>query len=159
LDGKAEVKEEHVRNVRGLEISFAEFVERIAARTGLVVKKHNPSLVIIPFDMGRGRKQNVWVKPIGLDHMGNLIIGFSSPALQMPTGQMLSQETANKLLRQNANLPYGAWAIEKSEGGEFLIVFDTQIAQTMQPQEFEASVRTLAQAADAMEKELGVDVF
>ena len=42
---------------------------------------------------------------------------------------------------------------------EFLVVYDTHIAQTMDPQEFEASVRALAVTADRKERELGQDVF
>ena len=37
--------------------------------------------------------------------------------------------------------------------------YDTQIAQTMQSEEFSASVYALAKIADDMEKEFGVDVF
>ena len=139
--------------------SFAEFVEKIAAEAGLKVIKRSHTLVIVLFNMGEGRKQNVFVKPLGLDNKGNLVIGFSSPAFQMPTAQMLSQDVANDLLRRNATLAYGSWAIAREGENDYLVVRDTQLAHTMQPQEFEATVRSLSQAADAMEKTLGVDLF
>lgn len=139
--------------------SFAEFVEKIATEAGLKVIKRSHTLVIVLFDMGEGRKQNVFVKPLGLDHKGNLVIGFSSPALQMPADQMLSQDVANDLLRRNAKFAHGSWAIERQGENDYLVAFNTQLAHTMQPQEFEAIVRVLSRAADNMEKTLGVDLF
>ena len=56
-------------------------------------------------------------------------------------------------------MPHGAWAIQNTTDGEYLVATDTQIAQTMDPKEFEASVRALAATADAKEQELGADSF
>jgi len=139
--------------------SFAEFVEKIAAEAGLKVIKRSHTLVIVLFNMGEGRKQNVFVKPLGLDHKGNLVIGFSSPALQMPADQLLSQDVANDLLRKNTKFAHGSWGIERQGENDYLVAFSTQLAHTMQPQEFEAIVRMLSRAADDMEKKLGVDLF
>lgn len=138
-------------------MSFSEFVETVAEKAGVPVKKKDNS-VVVTCDVGEGRTQNVVVALFGQER-GNLIIGFSSAVLKMPAGQMLNQKTANELLRKNADLPHGAWAIEKIEDSEYLVVFDTQIAQTMDPEEFKASVEALAFYADKMEKKLGKDVF
>lgn len=40
-----------------------------------------------------------------------------------------------------------------------LVSMDTQVAQTMEPQEFYASVCSVAATADEMEKKLGTDLF
>mgnify|MGYP005836847323 CR=1 FL=1 len=142
-----------------LGMSFADFLTQIAGKTGLKVRTISPSAVVVPFDMGEGRTQYVWVRAVGTDGRGNLLVGIYSPALKMPEGQLLSREAANELLRENINLAHGSWAIQKMEDGEYLVMFDTQIAQTMDPEEFAASVRGLAAAADAKEKSLGSDAF
>lgn len=139
-------------------MSFAEFVETIAEKAGMTVNKPDDSSIVVHFDTGEGRTQRLIVKPVGQEG-GNLIVGFYSAVLEMPAGQMLNQKTANELLSENAHLYHGAWAIEKIEDSEYLVVFDTQIAQTMDPEEFKASVRALAFFADEMEKKLGKDVF
>jgi hypothetical protein len=79
--------------------------------------------------------------------------------MKMGAGQYLPQKKANDLLRQNAKLLHGAWAIENIEGDDYLVIFDTQIAQTMDTEEFAASVKAAAFLADEMERELGRDGF
>ena len=123
------------------------------------IEDSGPENVTLVFDMGSGRSQRVWVRALGTDAAENLIIGFFSPVLQLPTDEMLGQKAANELLRENAKLAHGAWAIQNTTDGEYLVATDTQIAQTMDHQEFEASVRALAATADAKERELGADVF
>jgi len=142
-----------------VKMSFADFVEQVAAKAGLKVEKRNPSLIVVPYNMGGDRHQSVYVRPLGMTANKSLIIGFSSPALKMPAGQQLGQKTANDLLRENAKLPHGAWAIESIEDAEYLVAFDTQIAQTMDPIEFKASAGALADIADSMEQKLGTDNF
>lgn len=142
-----------------VKMSFGDFIEKVAAKANLKVEKRAENLVVVPFDMGDGRFQQVFVRPMGVEFGNQLIIGFFSPALKMPKGQMLGQKTANDLLRRNSELPHGAWAIEKIGDEDFLVVFDTQIAQTMQAEEFRSSVLSLSKVADKMEKDLGVDVF
>ncbi|MBI5208616.1 MAG: hypothetical protein HY927_01425 [Elusimicrobia bacterium] len=142
-----------------VQVPFADYIEQLAKKAGMVVNKTNPDLVVIPFDMGGGRHQNVFVRPMGKTGDGNVIIGFFSPALKMPSGQMLGQKSANDLLRENAKLAHGAWAIEKIENDDYLVVYDTQIAQTMEAEEFKASAYALSSIADEMEKRLGADSF
>jgi hypothetical protein len=50
---------------------------------------------------------------------------------------------------------HGSWAIERQEENDYLVAFNTQLAHTMQPPEFEATVRVLSRAADNMEKKPG----
>ena len=143
----------------GVQMSFAAFIENVASGAGLPIDKRGPDLVTVNFDMGSGRKQIVWIAPIGQDHMSNLIVGFLSPALQMQAGEDLGRKAANDLLRDNAKLFHGAWAIVTIEGTEYLAVVDTQIAHTMQSEEFSATVGMVAALADEMEKKLGTDLF
>ena len=79
--------------------------------------------------------------------------------MQLPPGQSLSKDAANDLLRKNARLPYGSWAIKRSGDNDYLVLFDTCIAQSMQPRDFEMTVRMMAITADEKEKTFGVDVY
>lgn len=144
---------------RGIEKTFADFVESVASKAGLKIVKKDANVAVAAFRMAEGRSQTVWIKPVGFDVHRNLIVAISSPALKMPKGQMIGQQKANDLLRENAKMAHGAWAIEDVDGDGYLVALDTQIAATMQPEEFEASVRGVAATADQMERKLGVDVF
>lgn len=140
-------------------VSVGEFLTQMADKSGLKIEDQGPENVTVLFDMGEGRSQRVWVRALGTDAGDNLIVGFFSPVLQVPQGEMIGQKAANELLRENATLAHGAWAIQKTKDGEYLVAFDTQIAQTMDPKEFEASVRAMAAVADLKEKDLGHDLF
>lgn len=138
---------------------FEQLISRMVREAGLAAERRGPELFVVRFDMGGGRFQRVFIRPMGQTGAGHLIVGFISPALKMPPEQMLGQKTANALLRENAKLSYGAWAIEQVDGDDYLVALETQIAQTMQPDEFTASVHAVSRLADAMEKRLGVDAF
>ncbi len=140
-------------------INFPDWIETIATMAGFKIQKLSRSLVVIKYKLPRERTQTVWVSPVGKDPLGNTIISISSPAIKMGAGQYLSQKKANDLLRQNAKLLHGAWAIENIEGDDYLAMFDTLIAQTMDTKEFAASVKAVAFLADEMERELDRDGF
>lgn len=140
-------------------VSFAEFIQQVAARAGLKVNVVNPELVVVPYDMGEGRSQNTFVRPMGRTGAGHNIVSFFSPALKMPAGQELGAKTANDLLRRNSKIPHGAWAIDQVDGADYLGVMETHIAQTMDVDEFSAACVVVAKLADEMEKTLGTDSF
>lgn len=140
-------------------MSFSEFVQASALQAKLNVKVSGPELVIVPYDLGEGRSQNTFVRPLGRTGAGHNILSFFSPCLKMPTGQELGAKTANDLLRRNAKIPHGAWAIDTIDGADYLGVIETHIAQTMQPEEFAAACVVVAKLADDMEKTLGTDSF
>ncbi len=143
----------------GSSVSFTDFIVSVAAKANLKVRVAAPDLVIVPYDLGEGRSQNTFVRPMGKTGAGHLIVGFFSPCLKMVPDQELGAKTCNDLLRRNAKLPHGAWAIDRVDGSDYLGVADTQIAQTMQPEEFAASCFVTAKLADDMEKTLGTDAF
>jgi hypothetical protein len=141
------------------QMSFSDFIRNVAARAGMTVRVSSPEQVIVPFDMGDGRSQNVFVRLLGKTNEGHFIVGMFSPALKLPAGQPLGQKTANDLLRRNGTLPHGNWAIVTIDNEDYLGMFDTHIAATMQPEEFRSSAYTLSRVADDMEKQLGSDSF
>ena len=141
-------------------LNFAAWIEAIAGMAGLKLEKLSQTLVAIRCHLNENRTQVVWVSPLGRDQFGNTIIGVSSSASKLGTrGRHLSQKMANSLLRQNATLAHGAWAIQNIEGDDYLVMMDTQIAETMDTPEFAASVKTTAALADEMEQQLGQDNF
>ena len=143
----------------GSKLSLADFLKHVAGAAKLTVRQLRPNLVAVPFDMGGGRSQSVYVEAAGEDAAGNLIVTFFSPALELPGGQRLGEKAANQLLEKNAKAAHGAWAIKEVDGTTYLGACDTQIAQTMDPPEFRASAMGLAAMADGFEKGLGKDVF
>ncbi|MBN1477144.1 hypothetical protein JXA47_10355 [Candidatus Sumerlaeota bacterium] len=138
---------------------FAPTIEEVAAKAGLRVRVENPRLVICGFDMGEGRMQDVWIRPVGTDAGGNVLCRLSSPALRLESGALLGQRAASGLLRENGQLAQGSWAIECADQCDFLVATETQILLTMQPEEFQGIVLALATAADALEQRLGKDFF
>ncbi len=139
--------------------NFPNWIEGIANLAGFEVQKVCETLVAIRCDLPEGRTQTVWVRHVGKDPLDNTIVSISSPAMKMGRGQFLSQKQANDLLRQNTRLYHSAWAIENVEGDDYLVMFDTQIAETMDTQEFAASVRVTAVMADDLEAQMGRDNF
>lgn len=141
--------------------TFSDFITQIAAQAGIPVRWESDSRVSVLCNLPRERRQTVYIDFLGEDAQKNILVGFYSPVIKLPPNQMLGQKMANDLLRENANLPHGAWAILKLNDGEYLVACDTQIAQHMQPQELSASVSTLAFTADEKEKILtgGGNVF
>ncbi|MDD5630327.1 MAG: hypothetical protein PHU21_14780 [Elusimicrobia bacterium] len=140
-------------------VPFAQFIENVAAAAKLKVQVKTPELVVIPWDLGEGRSQNTFVRLMGQTAGGDRVIAFFSPALKLAPGQELGQKTCNQLLRRNAALAHGAWAIARIDCEDYLVVQDTQTAQTMEPSEFHASAIAVARTADEMERQLGADVF
>ncbi len=147
-------------NTHNTPLNFPQWIEAIAAMGGFKLEKLSETLVAIRYKLHTGRYQTVWISPAGKDPLGNTIITISSPAMKMGAGYLLDRKQANQLLRQNAKLMHGAWAIANIEGDDFLILFDTQIAETMDTKELTASIKSTAFLADEMERELkGTDKF
>ena len=140
-------------------MSFADFIRTVAAKAGLSVDVRSPDMVICPFEMGEGRHQNVFIRPMGTTNAGNHIVSFFSPCLKLAANQQLGQKAANDLLKKSAKLAHGAWCIDTVGGEDYLGVIETGIAQTMQPEEFQAACRSISWVADEMEKQLGADAF
>ena len=140
-------------------MDFDEFVEKIVKTVGMAIEQRTENYVTIVGSVGDGRKQRVWIRPLGLDYQNRLIIGVMSPAMVLVAGQELAKGIANSLLRDNSRIIHGGWAIESTKEGDYLIVKDTLIANTTETAELEASMTAVAIVADEMEKRLQQDVF
>ncbi|MEM7347499.1 MAG: hypothetical protein AAF485_24945, partial [Chloroflexota bacterium] len=143
------------------DIAFADLIAELANKIGLHLERVSDVLVAFPFDMGNGRKQKTWVRPMGQDDRNNLIISISSPALSLKLypDHMLDQDVANQLLQENADFPHGGWAIETIGDESFLVARATQIATTMDPEELITAIKAVTFLADEFEKGEGLDQF
>ncbi|MDX6769362.1 MAG: hypothetical protein SF051_07505 [Elusimicrobiota bacterium] len=139
-------------------MTFEQFIKDVAGKAKLNVQVKGPDMIMVPWDLAEGRKQNTFVRPLGSTGVG-LIVSFFSPTRKIVTGSELDLATTLELLRKNARIPHGAWAIASVLGEEYLGVQDTQIAHTMQPEEFYASALVVAKIADELEQKLGTDTY
>ncbi|MDX6768893.1 MAG: hypothetical protein SF051_05130 [Elusimicrobiota bacterium] len=138
---------------------FASVITALAGKAGLKVVKKTADMVVVPFDMGEGRKQNVFVSFLGLDAAKQNIVSVFSPALKLAQGQEVGAKTANDLLRRTAKLARGAWAIITIGGDDYLGCLETLALETMQPEELKYACFGTSATADDLEKSLGVDSF
>lgn len=144
--------------------AYSGLIAKIASQAGYEVQKKDDATAIVEFDMGRGRHQTVWIRYLGEDADGNYLLTISSAALKLRAGEKLDIERANYLLRENAKIAHGAWAIDEgideNDAYDYLVMTETRIAQTLDPAELIASVMAVAELSDAMENVLtGRDVF
>jgi hypothetical protein len=140
-------------------VSFVDVMSGFLTRAGLKFVVKSPDMIMVPYDLDGGRKQNAFVVYHGQDGAKQNLIGVFSPALKMPKDQEIGQKTANQLLRRNAKLAHGAWAVVTIGGDDYLGCFETQALETMQPEELKYACLTTCLAADALEKEFGTDAF
>lgn len=141
--------------------TFADAIEKMCGEIGFNIGRQNDDVATVSFDMGDDRDQTVWITPMGTNPDDELVISITSPALNMSDMPdiMLGQKTANNLLRENAQLFTGSWAVEELGEDTYLVAVDTQIMSTCDPEELRASILTVAHMADNLEKQMGVDNF
>ena len=135
-------------------------VEQIARMANLRCQRRG-ELLFFGFDMGGGRDQTLAVAHMGESDDGMNVIVFFSPCQAISTGLLggLSKSSAVGLLRHNANLPFGHFAIMELGDKEMVCVRATQMLETMEVKEFEAHCHSVAQLADAWEQKIGQDKF
>lgn len=76
-----------------------------------------------------------------------------SPALY--SAGPLSAALANKLLRENNSVKFGAWRVEvQSDSGKYLAMFAVQIAADSDAESLRLAIKSVILVADRMEKEL-----
>ncbi len=135
-------------------------VEGIATDAGFEPERHQDSIVI-KYQLSGGREQTVFVAESGTSPGGMTVISFVSPCQRLKAGFLggMSKAQALDLLRRNAALPFAAFSLLSSEGGEMVCVRATQLLDTMDLAEFAASCECVATFADRYEAEQGRDDF
>lgn len=144
-------------------VDVSQKIEEIGNMAGYKLARHPqaPETLVCPFDMGNGRSQSVYIMPVGKTPTGEDIACFMSPCAALKKGLLgsMSKNQAIDLLKRNANLVTGSFAIEKVGDKEILVVRSTQIVQTMEIEEFKFHVNIVSIIADEYEREHGTDVF
>ncbi len=94
------------------------------------------------------RRQTVNVVFGGKDKENHEVIFYSSVC------GPVSEKNAMALLRYNAKLVHGAFAIQKTESGEVIVVQSNQLADTADPLEVTRTISSVAWQADRVEEKL-----
>ena len=150
-------------NTAGQAVEVLEKVRKISAIADYHAQPHpEDDMLVISFDMGRGRSQMVYVRYIGQTPDGHDSVLFMSPCLELKIGLFsgLGRRRAVDLLRRNAQLRFGSFALFAFKGGtDVLMVVSSQIVDTMEVEEFKTHVNCVALVADEYERECGHDNF
>jgi hypothetical protein len=114
---------------------------------------------LIPIKTEDGRSQLVYVYSNTQQYSTLEIREVMSPAY-LSTGP-LSAAVANRLLRENSEVKFGAWRVEPhSNGQKYLALFAVQISATSDTETLRLAIKSVLLVADRMEKELtGTDDY
>ena len=114
---------------------------------------------LIPIKTEEGRSQLVYVNSNTQQYSSLEIREVMSPAY-LSTGP-LSAAVANRLLRENGEVKFGAWRIEiHNNGQKYLALFAVQIAANSDAETLRLAIKSVLLVADRMEKELtGTDDY
>ena len=135
-------------------------IHQVASMAGIKGQRQG-DLLSYGWDFGDGRDQTIYVAPFAETDDGLNVICFFSPCQQLGTGFLsgMSKQVAIQLLRTNAELEFGHFAVMKLGGDEMICVRATQILETMEVQEFEQKCLAVARLADAWEEKIGKNEF
>ena len=111
-----------------------------------VEKNDNDWKVTVP--VGPLRKQVVHVKFGEKDKEGDAIITYST------TCGPATEKNAMALLRYNTKMLHGAFAVEKTQAGEMIVIRANQLADTADPLEVTRSITAIAWQGDKVEGQL-----
>ena len=102
----------------------------------------------ITVSVGALRKQVVNVKFGEQDKEGDAIIAYST------TCGPATEKNAMALLRYNTKMLHGAFAVEKTDGGEMIVIRANQLADTADPLEVTRVITAIAWQGDKVEGQL-----
>lgn len=104
------------------------------------------------------RTQVVYIRSRTEEFLGVELREISSPALS--SSGIFDGRTANFLLRDNANLKFGAWCIEMGEDNAHFAVFSAKVSAALPVRPFAQILELVAKVADSTEERLsGLDEF
>ncbi|MDP6443008.1 MAG: SPFH domain-containing protein [Pirellulaceae bacterium] len=125
-----------------------ELVRTVAGSNGWQVQESG-QMWQITVPIGSLRKQNVTVNFAAKDPDGHNLISYTSIC------GTASEGNAMALLRYNMQMVHGAFAVQKTGNGEFLVVQANQLADTADPMEITRVITAVAWQADKVEEKLG----
>jgi len=124
-------------------MNFLEFVSQKAQACGWSISEVvSESMVSLNFSV-EGRAEKVYVRPCGKTADDNTVIEFKSSGLVVPDDETLAHDLGFALLRRNGDMLMGHWGIEEVGGAQYFTIFVTQIANTMDMDEFKGAVNAI----------------
>jgi hypothetical protein len=122
-------------------MSFLSEMQEMASKVGWsAVHPISDTLVVIPFDSGDDLGRiDVFIRPCGA-FRGKTVLEFSSPGLPIPDDSETKLAMMQLLLERSGAMVHGHWAIEAEADQKRFSVMVTQLADTMDAQDFEAAV-------------------
>lgn len=117
--------------------------------------------VKLGFDLGAGRTQAAYVTPAGSCSDGDVVIEILSPCLRLKKGWMkgMSKEMAIDLLRRNQKMTFARFGVLEWESELLVVVSVDALLDSLDPAELGAHVTSVVEAADAYEREQGLDKY
>ncbi len=109
--------------------------------------------VVVPLRLDR--KQAVYVGPAGIDSEGRTILGLVSVC------GPVNERDCRSLLKLNARIVEGHFAIRVLRGEEYFVVIENVPADTMRTIDANGLIRRIANLADGLEERLsrGADIY
>lgn len=130
---------------------FPERIRQVAEKAGVKIVEASESLVVSQFVFSDGRTQRVFLAPVG-ELRGQMIVDVWSIASEV--SGYFDERLAVRLLRENGNHKVGYWGIEAIGEQTFLGCHHAMLLETLDAEEFNVIVYTVAVQADELEKEL-----
>lgn len=104
------------------------------------------------------RTQVVYIRSLTEEFLGVELREITSPALA--SNGIFDDRTANFLLRENANMKFGAWCIEIGQDNAHFAVFCVKVSAALPLRPFAEILELVAKVADSTEERLsGLDDF
>ncbi|MCA9174047.1 MAG: SPFH domain-containing protein [Planctomycetales bacterium] len=126
-----------------------QLVRNVAQAAGWQIQETASDHWQITIPVGTLRKQTVAVNFAGLDEEGHRVISYTSICGAAKDG------LAVQLLKYNLKMVHGAFAIQSTEAGDFIVVQANQLADTADPLEVTRLITAVAWQADKVEEKLG----
>jgi hypothetical protein len=141
----------------------AKIIERVAEVATLAGIKGKVSedgrTYITGFGFNDGRSQMVIVRAIRTPQGPGICVFSAAARYKKGFFGKLSRDDAIELLRRNDNLCFARYGIRETDSEIMVVASVDLILETMDPEELEAALGSVAGAADSWEERTGKDDF
>lgn len=122
---------------------FVQAVAEMSRELGLTEVELSDDEVRISVPQADSAPVRVFVRACGEMH-GKEVLEFSSEGLRLPDDDAHKMPLLILALQRNADVIFGHWGLDESDGVSTLRVFHSQITETMDPPELQFAVQAVA---------------
>ena len=126
-----------------------QLVRSVAEASNCTIQETTPDIWQVTIPIGALRKQTVTINFAGEDEEGHRVISYTSIC------GAANDKIAVQLLKYNLKMVHGAFAVQSTEAGDFIVVQANQLADTADPLEVTRLLTAVAWQADKVEAKLG----